>query len=82
MTNTMKRQTEILVSADVEMMFVGGEVEGFRMEDIPCTWVWDETSRDAAEYWAVLDHVSDNYEYDWMSVKSWVGSPVKENKEG
>jgi len=76
------RQTEIRVEADVEMMLASGKVESFRLADIPCTWIWDEMSRDAAEFWAALDHVSDNYTYAWMSIKSWVGSPVKENKEG
>tara|TARA_R110001606_G_scaffold396931_1_gene572107 strand:- start:112 stop:345 length:234 start_codon:yes stop_codon:yes gene_type:complete len=76
------RQTEIMVEADVEMMFTSGKVERFRLADIPCTWLWDDTSREAAEYWAALDHVSDNYTYDWVSIKSWVGSPVKEKEKG
>jgi hypothetical protein len=74
-------QTKIMISADIEMMLASGKVENFRLSDIPCTWVWSETSRDAAEFWAALDHVSDNYMYDWMSIKSWVGSPVKESKD-
>ena len=78
----MERQTEIMVSVDIEMMFASGKVESFRLSDIPCTWIWDEMSREAAEYWAALDHVSDNYTYDWMSIKSWVGSPVKEKEKG
>ena len=76
------RQTNIMVEADVEMMFASGKVERFRLADIPCTWIWDDMSREAAEYWAALDHVSDNYTYDWMSIKSWVGSPVKEKEKG
>lgn len=78
----MERQTEIMVSVDIEMMFASGKVESFKLSHIPCTWIWDETSREAAEYWAALDHVSDNYTYDWMSIKSWVGSPVKEKEKG
>jgi hypothetical protein len=73
----MERQTEIMVSADIEMMFASGTVEKFRLSDIPCNWVWDEMSREAAEYWAAFDHVSNNYKFDWMSIKSWTGSPVK-----
>ena len=76
------RQTERMVEADVEMMLTSGKVERFRLADIPCTWLWDDTSREAAEYWAALDHVSDNYTYDWVSIKSWVGSPVKEKEKG
>ena len=71
------RYTNILVDADVEMMFHCGEIEKFRICNIPCVWVWDESSREAAEYWAALDHINENYTYDWMSVKSWSGSPVK-----
>ena len=74
------RYTNILVDADVEMMYHCGEIENFRIENIPCLWVWDETSREAAEYWAVWDYVGANFNFDWMSVKSWSGSPV-ENKE-
>ena len=47
------RYTNILVDADVEMMYHCGEIENFRIENIPSLWVWDETSREAAEYWAV-----------------------------
>jgi len=75
----MSRQTEILVDVEVEMMFASGNTERFRLGDIPCTWVWDEVSREAAEYWAAFDHIGNNYTFDWMSIKSWTGSPVKEN---
>ena len=74
------RQTEIMVDADVEMMFHCGKIESFRINNIPCTWVWDDTSRDAAEYWAALDHISENYMFDWFTVKSWSGSPVKKGE--
>jgi len=76
------RYTNILVDADVEMMFHCGEIEKLRICNIPCVWVWDESSREAAEYWAALDHISENYTFDWMSVKSWSGSPVKEKTNG
>ena len=36
------RYTNILVDADVEMMFHCGEIEKFRIYNIPCVWVWDE----------------------------------------
>lgn len=74
----MNRQTEILVDADVEMMFHCGKVETFRLCDIPCLWKWDEVSRETAEYWAIFDHIGNNYTFDWMSIKSWTGSPVKD----
>jgi len=72
--------TNIEVSVDVEMMFASGEVHSVRLSGIPCKWVWGETSREAAEYWAALEHISDNYKFEWMSIKSWVGSPVKDKE--
>ena len=66
--------TNIEVSVDVEMMFASGEVHSFGLSGIPCKWVWGETSRDCAEYWAAFEHISDNYKFEWMSIKSWVGS--------
>lgn len=71
------RQTEIMVEADVEIMFANGNVSHMTISNIPCTWVWDESSRDAAEYWAVMDRVDQEFTYDWFTIKSWVGSPVK-----
>jgi len=73
------RYTNILVDADVEIMFHHGKPEPtkIRIKDIPCLWVWDETSREAAEYWAVWDYVGATFTFDWMSIKSWSGSPVK-----
>ena len=77
MTN---RQTDLLIDVDFEMMFRCGEVEGFRLGNIPCVWKWDEMSREAAEYWAAFDHIRDNYDFDWMSIKSWSSSPVKKGE--
>jgi hypothetical protein len=77
----MKRETKILVEAQVELMFDNGNVSHFKIKNIPCLWMWDETSRECAEYWAALDYVTDNFEFDWMSIKSWCGSPVKEEIE-
>ena len=71
------RYTNIVVDADVEMMFHCGKIESFRITGIPCLWIWDELTRDAAEYWSVWDHVGANYNFDWMSIKSWSGSPIK-----
>lgn len=77
MTN---RCTNLLIDVDVEMMFASGKVESFRLSNIPCTWMWDETSREAAEYWAAFDHLGDNYTFEWMSIKSWSSSPVKKGE--
>lgn len=77
----MKRETKILVEAQVELMFDNGNVSHFTIENIPCLWLWDETSRECAEYRATWNYVTDNFEFDWMSIKSWSGSPIKEEIE-
>lgn len=74
------RETHLLVSADVEMMFSNGHVENFQVSDITCVWKWDETSRETAEYWAAFDYIAKHWTFDWFSIKSWTGSLVK--KEG
>ena len=76
------RETNLLVSADVEMMFKSGHVENFRVNGVECLWKWDEASRTSAEYWAVIDYVDNTWpEYDWFSIKSWTGSPVKKDTD-
>ena len=75
------RCTDLLIDVDVEMMLPSGKVENFRLGNIPCVWKWDESSREAAEYWAAFDHIGDNYNFDWMSIKSWTGSPVDKPRE-
>jgi len=76
-------ETDLLVSAEVEWMTDGGELSEFQISNIPCKWVWKDISRTAAEYWAVFDHVGDNYKFNWFTIRSWSSSPVKDmnNKE-
>ena len=79
-TSCLTRTTEILVSADIEVWLKGAkEKQEIRVNNIPCTWGWDETSRGAAEAWAVHDWVAtafgDNIETYW--IQCIVGSPVK-----
>jgi len=72
------RYTNILVDADVEMMFHCGEIEKFRICNIPCVWVWDESSREAAERMAILNYIDSRYDdFDWVLINSWSASPVK-----
>ena len=76
------RETHLLVSADVEMMFASGVVHSFRISDIPCVWEWDEMSRTACEYWAAFDYIGNTWHnYDWFTIKSWTGSPVKKDTD-
>lgn len=78
----MERKTELLVSADIEMMFSTGNSYSFRLSDIPCTWEWDEMSRAACEYWAAFEYVSNTWQnWDWFSIKSWTGSLAKGDAE-
>lgn len=73
----MERQTQILVDAQVELVFANGNVSHMTIENIPCLWLWDESTRDCAEYWAALDYITDHFDFDWMAIKSWSGSPIK-----
>ena len=73
--------TNILVDADIVIRnrLTGKEVD-LSVKDIRCLWIWDDISRDAAEYWAVSDWIAENFGngIDWFSIKSWNGSPIKE----
>ena len=71
------RQTLIMVEADVEIMYLNGYVDKITISDIPCQWLWDEMSREAAEYWAVWEYIRVDSEITIQSIKAWVGSPVK-----
>ena len=72
------RKTDLLVSSDIIIRIrETGEEQELRVDNIPCTWEWDESSRDAAEYWAVADWISNTFgnNIDWFSIKCWSGSP-------
>jgi hypothetical protein len=85
MEKTIKKQdrkTEILVEADIIIRIrKTGEEQNLTINDIACTWEWDESSRDAAEYWAVADWITDTFgnNIDWFSIKCWTGSPRSGN---
>ena len=79
----MERKTEILVEADIQIWTNGPDsLQEITVRDIPCTWEWDESSRGAAEAWAVHDWIDntfgDNLETYWILCV--VGSPVGEGK--
>lgn len=78
----MDRKTNILVDADIIIrMRETGEEQNLTVDSIPCTWEWDESSRDAAEYWAVADWITDTFgnNIDWFSIKGWSGTPQSGN---
>ena len=77
----MNRQTRILVDADVTVRHrETSEEEALTLKNIECVWHWDDLSREAAEYWAVMDYLVDTFgnNIDWFSIKGWSGSPMKE----
>lgn len=77
----MTRETKILVDADIVIRYrETGEEENLIVRGISTTWHWDDESRDAAEYWAVADWVSQTFgnNVDWFSITSWTGTPEKD----
>ena len=72
-------KTEILVSSDIIIRIrETGEEQHLTVDNIPCTWVWADGSRGAAEYWAVADMIADTFgnNIDWFIIKCVVGSPL------
>tara|TARA_R110000764_G_scaffold132281_2_gene220116 strand:+ start:507 stop:746 length:240 start_codon:yes stop_codon:yes gene_type:complete len=77
----MDRETRIHVDADVIIRNKETtKEENISVNGIECVWHWDDGSRDAAEYWAVIDWVSNTFgnNIDCFSIKSWTSSPKKE----
>ena len=77
----MDRETRIDVDADVIIRHKEtAKEESLTVRGIECVWHWDDSSRDAAEYWAVTDYLCYTFgnTIDWFSIKSWTGSPRKE----
>lgn len=73
-------KTEIMVDTDIVIRIrETGEEQHLTAEGIPCTWVWSDGSRDAAEYWAVADWIANTFgnNIDWFSIKCWTGTPKK-----
>ena len=76
----MKRETKITVDAEIKIRHrETGEEETLAVHGISTTWLWDEGSRDAAEYWAVADWVAQTFgnDIDWFSIGSWTGTPER-----
>ena len=77
----MDRQTRIAVEADVIIRHrETAREEALTLRGIERVWHWDDSSRDAAEYWAVADSITQTFgnNIDWFTIKSWTGSPMKE----
>ena len=56
-----------------------GEEQFVELSDLEFEWVWDEISREAAEYWTVCDAVSETFgnNVDWFSITGWGSTPAK-----
>tara|TARA_R110002167_G_scaffold303262_1_gene507540 strand:- start:264 stop:566 length:303 start_codon:yes stop_codon:yes gene_type:complete len=81
MDKTMERETRLFVDAEFVIRHrETAKEESMTVKGIECVWHWDDGTRDAAEYWAVIDWVSNTFgnNIDWFSIKSWTGSPKKE----
>jgi hypothetical protein len=79
----MKMKTNLVIEADIAIRIrETGEEQKLTVRDLPCTWVWAEGSRDAAEYWAVSDWIAKTFgnNIDWFNVICIVSSSVKEEK--
>ena len=77
----MDRETRIDVDADVIIRYrETGKEKSLTVRGVECVWHWDDSSRDAAEYWAVADYLAYTFgnNIDWFSIKSWTGSPREE----
>ena len=72
---------------DVEVkMFVKDAEEAvyFKMTGVPCTWHFGTMTREAAEYAAAVNYVSDTcpVEYDCFSIVSIVSTPAPSTAVG
>jgi len=77
----MARETKLYVGADIIIRHrETAKEESLTVEGIECVWHWDDSTRDTAEYWAVVDWISQTFgnSIDWFTIKGWTGSPKKE----
>ena len=77
----MTRETKLTIDADITIRHrETGKEENLTVSGICATWHWDDSTRDVAEYWAVLDWVAQTFgnSVDWFSIRSWAGTPERE----
>jgi len=72
------RISKHLVDATVNVITKDGEEHTVNINNIPCTWVWEDITREAAELWAVIDYVADNFDFESFSVVSTVSTKAFE----
>lgn len=75
-----ERKSNHIIKAYVELQHPSGNMEEVVISGIPCVWYWDTNSREAAELWAVMDYVADNFVFSGFSVTSYDSSSAVEIK--
>jgi len=76
-----ERKSNHIIKAYVELQHPSGKIEDVVISGIPCVWDWDTNTREAAELWAVMDYVANNFAVDGFSASSYDSSPAVEIKE-
>ena len=72
-------KTQISIEAEISVKTDDGVIHRLNVDNIPCTWVWDDGSRVAAEYWAVCDWIINTFGgIKWFTIHCVTGSPIKE----
>jgi hypothetical protein len=68
------RISKHLVDAQVLITTDDGQENIVEIKGIPCYWSWEDSTRTAAELWAVIDYVSDNFTFSTFSVLSFTST--------
>jgi hypothetical protein len=74
----MTREPRLTIDAEITLRHrETGEEENLTVHGIEAIWQWDDLTRDAAEYWAVVDWIGQTFgnRIDWFSITSCTGSP-------
>ena len=78
----MARSSFHLVDAKVEVTTHAGERRTLDICGIPTKWKWDVMTRDAAELWAVIDYVSDTFDFENFHVVCWSSTEARRQNCG
>ena len=66
------------IEAQVELTHISGNIEDVVISGIPCVWDWDTNTREAAELWAIVDYVADNFIFSRFYIVCYHSSPAVE----
>ena len=70
-------KSEHTVEATVDVVTKDGQEHTVTIMGIPVVWEWEVMSREAAEFWAILDYISDHFQFASFSVKCYSSSAAK-----